>query len=77
MFNTIEHNHQIQGIKASKYAPSINHLLYNDNLLLFLGATQEACKKISYILQDIQGMLGIYCSLVYQLICKFFFLAVF
>ena len=49
MLNVAEHNGQIQGVRASRNAPSINHLLYAVDLLLFFQVTRLL---LTYYSQD-------------------------
>ena len=58
MLDTVEQHLKIQEIKASRHTPSINHLRYADDLLLFFKATLDICQNLANILQHFQDMFG-------------------
>ena len=58
LFRAQEEN-KIQGVKISRHAPSISHLLYADDLVFFFKATPEACehiKSISHVFGQASGL---------------------
>ena len=41
----------LQGVKVSQHPPSITHLFYVDDLIIFFKVTRESCKHLNNILQ--------------------------
>ena len=56
---TAELHKQAQGIKASRHAPSINHIFYINDLFLFFRAAPETCQYLSNLLYLFQNMHGL------------------
>lgn len=44
----------IRGVLVSRQAPSISHLFFSDNYIIFCKATMEKCKHVATML-DVYG----------------------
>lgn len=49
---------QISGIKVCKGAPSINHLLFADNNIIFYKASVDTTKQVQLLLSNYEAALG-------------------
>lgn len=57
MLLKMEKEKKIQGIHLAKRGPSITHLLYADDTILFFKATLEACLAVQQVL-NLSGSLA-------------------
>ena len=48
----------LKGLAVSRRAPSITHMLFADNSLVFCRATREECDRVLKVLEDYEGDLG-------------------
>ena len=58
LLHKAEQNSTIQGLKISIRSPSINHLLFADDSLLFSKASPSHCSNILNVLQDYEKYSG-------------------
>ena len=49
----------IQGIRADRNIPVINHLFHADNLLLFFKVDAKSCEAVRKILKDFAALSGL------------------
>lgn len=59
MMNQAMANRTILGVKISSEAPSVNHLLFADDSLVFSLANPRAGNKLNKILTDYDSVLGL------------------
>ncbi|KAL5752203.1 hypothetical protein ACOSP7_022384 [Xanthoceras sorbifolium] len=52
LFSKAEDDQLISGFRCSRYSPSISHLLFADDSLLFLQASTSECHNVDKILVD-------------------------
>ncbi|KAL9663876.1 hypothetical protein QQ045_019269 [Rhodiola kirilowii] len=53
-----QENGDLEGIKVSRSAPSISHLLFADDCILFVKATVDSMLKLKSILRDYEAVSG-------------------
>ena len=58
LFHTAEQNNQIHGIKVGSRCPSISHLLFADDSLLFSRASPNFCANILNVLNSYEAYSG-------------------
>ncbi|XVE78237.1 hypothetical protein DITRI_Ditri13aG0128400 [Diplodiscus trichospermus] len=54
----MQNDNAIQGVKASRFGPRVNHLCFADNSLLFAKATESESKRMKDMLQNYEDLLG-------------------
>ncbi|KAF7815286.1 LINE-1 reverse transcriptase isogeny [Senna tora] len=57
---TSQNDRSIQGIKIARGAPSINHLMYSDDILLFFRADKTTCDKVNKLLHQFGELAGLW-----------------
>ena len=58
MLKKEEREGYIKGIAANRRAPSISHLLFADDSIVFCRATVDECDKVVKVLEDFAANLG-------------------
>ena len=56
MLQQAELNNQIQGVRACRNAPRINHLMFVDDLILFFKVSDHSCQVMNSILSEFQTL---------------------
>ncbi|KAF7823905.1 ribonuclease H [Senna tora] len=57
---TAQNYRSIQGIKIARGAPSINHLMYADDILLFFRADKSTCDTVNKLLNQFGELAGLW-----------------